>query len=125
MYCGACHVLLPVLTGDVAIEVHEGGEVLQLLSHDEAQRGQHGHTAVHDLGLAPAADILDAGSAGQVQGVEHVGEGLADAGQGLQVCGANTQQAKSGRLMVGDLEPGRRYRGWGQACYAPLASWHQ
>jgi hypothetical protein len=108
-----------VLTGDVAIEVHKGREVLQLLAHDEAQRGQHGHTAVHDLGLAPAAHILDAGSAGQVQGVEHVREGLADAGQGLQVCGASkNSQDKS--LMVGDFEPSALHKRRTQAGYGPL-----
>lgn len=37
----------------------EGGEVLEVLPHDEAQRGQHGHAAVDDLRLAPAAHVAD------------------------------------------------------------------
>ena len=36
-------------TGDVAIEVDEGREVLELLTHDEAQCSEHGHAAVGDL----------------------------------------------------------------------------
>ena len=36
-------------TGDVAVEVDEGREVLQLLTHDEAQCGEHGYAAVGDL----------------------------------------------------------------------------
>lgn len=51
--------------GDVAVGVQEGGEVLQLLADDEAQRGKHGHAAVHQLALAPAAHVLDAGAAGE------------------------------------------------------------
>jgi hypothetical protein len=69
----------------MAVKVHEGREVLQLLAHNKAQGSQHSNPAMSDLGLAPTANVLDAGSAGQVQGVKHVREGRADAGKGLQV----------------------------------------
>ena len=45
------------LAGDVAVKVEKGREVLQLLTNDEAQSGKHGHTAVGDLRLTPAAHI--------------------------------------------------------------------
>jgi hypothetical protein len=71
---------------DVAVGVVEGGEILQLLANDEAQRSQHGDAAVHELALAPAAHVLHARTLGKVEGVEHVGEGLGDARQRLGVC---------------------------------------
>ena len=62
-------------------------KVLDLLAHNETQRGQHGNAAVRDLRLAPATDLLDRGCVGQqVCGVENVGEGVGDAGQRLCIC---------------------------------------
>jgi hypothetical protein len=37
----------------------ERGEVLEVLAHDEAERGEHRHAAVDKLGLAPAAHVAD------------------------------------------------------------------
>lgn len=84
---------------DVAISVEEGREVLQLLAHNEAQGSKHGNTAVDQLRLPPATDILHAGTLGEVQGVEHVREGLGDARQslGVLICGGAA---------------GQQYRGW-------------
>merc|ERR1719258_919582 len=47
--------------GDVPVEVQEEGEVLQLLTHDESQGGEHGHAAMREFSLAPAAHVLDGG----------------------------------------------------------------
>ena len=64
------------LTGHRAVKVHEGGEVLQLLTNNKAQRGQHGDAAVHDLRLAPALDVGGGGGLGEAGGVKPVcGEG--------------------------------------------------
>ena len=44
--------LVDGLALNVAIEVEEGGEVLQLLADDEAQGREHGNAAVGDLKAA-------------------------------------------------------------------------
>jgi hypothetical protein len=41
---------------------------------------------MHQLRLPPAAHILHTCTLGEVQGVEHVGEGLGDAWESLGVC---------------------------------------
>ena len=67
--------------GDVAVGVEEQGEVLQLLAHDEAQGGQHGHAAVGDLRLPPAADLHpQTSSPGPGSGVRRAGGGRRGAG---------------------------------------------
>lgn len=53
-------------TADATVEVEEQREVLQLLSDDEADGGEHGHAAVRDLRLPPPADLLDALELAQV-----------------------------------------------------------
>ena len=45
-------------TLDVAVDVEEGGVVLQLLTDREAEGRQHGDAAVRDLGLAPPLELL-------------------------------------------------------------------
>lgn len=52
---------------DLAVKVHEGGEVLQLLAHHKAQSRQHGDAAVRDLewvGGCRAAAFQSVGCAG-------------------------------------------------------------
>ena len=76
------------------LNVGEGevGVVLDLLLDHKAKGCQHSHTAMCQLRLAPPLDLGSAGVAGagvaeQVGGVEHVGEGVRDAGHSLGVCG--------------------------------------
>merc|ERR1719399_2484569 len=80
--------------GDVPVEVQEEGEILKLLTHDEAKGGEHGHAAVRELGLAPAAHVLDGGGLVEAQGVEEVlVEGGGDARQGLDEVGRASRLA--------------------------------
>mmetsp|Transcript_28190 Transcript_28190/g.47226 ORF Transcript_28190/g.47226 Transcript_28190/m.47226 type:complete len:295 (-) Transcript_28190:54-938(-) len=68
--------------GDGAVEE---GEVLESLTDDEAERGKHGNAPVRELGLAVSAHVLYGGGRQETSGVEHVGEGGGDSGQGLAV----------------------------------------
>ena len=67
-------------------EVHERRKILQLLADDEAYGRQHGHAAVRQLRLAPAAQLPHTGRLEEAGRVENTGEGRRHAGQGLGVC---------------------------------------
>jgi len=81
--CDAGALALFCQTSDVfliELNIREDMHLDDLLGQ-EPQGPKHGHTSVGDLRLPPAAELrhLVVGVAQEVGGVEHVGEGSADA----------------------------------------------